>query len=205
MSPKFTVSKECVLNNPVTREEYLRNDSVTRELLVAGISQEQLASVKLRGQEKGLPFILWNICLNDIPNNLVSTENFSRLNYYATLKWLLESDGSVADREAAWARISATRAEPIFTYASDTRKAQSVRARKSRGKLLNSDLKLRELVEAVVLKNPSDRTADELWTSLYSRLEEEMLTPRYDGPPGDPPPGRTGSHMRARGVGTIYP
>jgi hypothetical protein len=156
-----------LIDSVTMREELLENDDITVKLRSLGVSTEQLARVFLSNRREGFPFALWNFnCPHDLP-----PEARLFLRPYAALKYLLLEDPPESpDKDAAWEVVALAKADPLIKLALDTKKQQSLRAKKSRGKISDDGKTVRELVEQIVRRNP-DGSVDQLWSSFFDRLE----------------------------------
>jgi hypothetical protein len=163
-----------LIDSVAMREEHLEAADITVKLRSLGVSTEQLARIFLSKRREGFRFALWNFyCPPDLP-----PEAMFFLRPYAVLKYLiLEEPPWSPDRDAAWELVALAEAHPLVELARDTKKQQSLRAKKSRGKISDEGKTVRELVEQIVRRNP-DGPVQQLWSSFFDRLENLALTPR---------------------------
>jgi hypothetical protein len=183
--------------NGLTALEYVEGHRITSELKRYGVTNAQLDALRFSGFNRDCPFDLWSFRWKDG----TPSEAMPLFKAYCALKWLiLENPPYSRNKEDAWRLINDWLVAGNAQLGQQTRVTQQERARKPRGKILNSDKTINGLIEELALSpEHGNEKADELWPHFYASLEELDLEPveiphisdlrkrayEYDTPTGD--------------------
>jgi len=159
-----------------THNEYLETHDLTRELKRLGVTNDQLQAMRFRGTNKGWPFDQWTftwLCP-------IGLESLSLVRAYCALKWLiLETPTNSRDTEDAWRLVGETMAAPTLAMGERTRRAQSERAKKPRGKITDGGTTIGQIIGYLAVgPQYQGNRAKELWPHFFALLDKEGLNPK---------------------------
>lgn len=151
---------------------------ITAALKQHGATDEQIATIRFRASNCGLPFDLWSVkCRGDMPENAIGL-----LKAYCALKWVTQEDPeSSQDVDDAYKLVDEIVSAPLIPFATKYRATQSAKAKLPRGKVTEDGLNMQQIVEALRLKPENrDDTAAELWPKFFAELDTLGLDPSED-------------------------
>lgn len=166
------------MNEATKVKKYFEAQPITSELKALGMTDGQLAALAFRHNNAGTPFESWSLRL---PNGTIPTEAFRLLKPYCTLKWLTFDNPPASDQKRhAFEYLAMEEAAADIALGKKIRAQQSIRAKKSRGKV---DVRGREMTVGAIIKvlcqkpEHQEATASQLWSHFVSELDGHGLQP----------------------------
>lgn len=154
---------------------------ITQTLRHLGVSEDALRQTRFRHNNEGLPFDLWSCgSAGEFP--------FAALPFlksFCALKWLiLDNPACSRDTDDAWALVAATEVAGTIAIAERARQAQRQRAKKSRGRLTDDGVTVRQVIQDLASKPQHiDAETKQLWPHFFAELDALGLDP-YEAAPG---------------------
>lgn len=157
--------------------KYMMGHPIRQRLIDLGWGFDQLESLGFWRPSLDLPFSSWPL-RSDGPGALTS-EEWRVARGFAALKWLiLEDPPAGRHHDDAWVSVTDAMDVPADEIGERTRRAQSERARKPRGKLGEGDQTLNQIIQAIATSPENrDLPPSELIEILIGNLTALGLEP----------------------------
>jgi hypothetical protein len=165
---------ECEPRGPVSPENFLAANELTKRLKKLGLTNRQLGAVRFTGLNNDWPFNLWSFTWgHGTPQTAIG-----HLKAFAALKWLvLESPPHSRDKEDAQRLVNDILAQPALRNGLSFNEAQRARALRPRGALTSDGRNMNEFISSVALDLAFEKRVKELWPIFIDELRNAGLHP----------------------------